>query len=186
LTKEELRWISRLAPSDPVVCPFGRDSKEALERLMEAQRGLEANWPDRFAKAGLRLWVYSVILGAVRELTAPHPPTAHVLVVAAQDYLQRHLAEHIRMPDLVKHIGLGHTQLFHLFKSATGLTPNDYLMRVRVEKAKELLAHPAPSVTDIALATGFSSGQYFSNVFRKYAGQTPREYRRVSCRQTGA
>ena len=60
----------------------------------------------------------------------------------------------------------------------TGLTPNDYLLRLRVKKAQELLAQSRQSLTDVGLATGFSSGQYFSNVFRKYTGQTPREYQR--------
>jgi two-component system response regulator YesN len=66
--------------------------------------------------------------------------------------------------------------------TATGLTPNDCLLRLRVEKAKELLARPGPSVTAIALDVGFSSAQYFSDVFRKYAGKTPREYRQGACK----
>ena len=187
LTKEELHWISRqLATSKPVVCPFGQCLNEALEQLMEAQLGFESNRHSLFVKGRLRLLACSVILGAARELSAPHPPVSNDLVVAAEDYLRRHLAEPVRIPELIKHIGLGHTQLFHLFKSATGVTPNEYLLRLRVEKAKELLARPAPSVTDIALATGFSSSQYFSDVFRKYAGQTPRAYRRESSQRIGA
>jgi two-component system, response regulator YesN len=135
-------------------------------------------------KAIMRLLACAVLLGSIRELTTPHPPTSNSLVCAAQDYLKQHLAEHIHMADLIKHIGLGQSQLFHLFKSVTGLTPTDYLRRLRIEKAKELLAHQAESVTEIALETGFSSAQHFSSVFRKYAGQSPREYRREACLQT--
>ena len=117
---------------------------------MKAQRAYEADGHDGFTKASLRLWASAVILGSIGELTAPHPPASNELVVAAQGYLKQHLAEHIHMPDLIKHIGLGESQLFYVFKSVTGLTPIDYLRRLRIEKAKEHLAAQAESVTDIA------------------------------------
>jgi len=179
LAKEELRWISkRLAQSGAVVCPFGQDLKGPLARLMQEQRAFIANRQDHLVKASLRLWACAVLLGTVRELTTPRPASPAVLVVAAQEYLKQHLAEPIRMTDLIKHIGLGRSRLFESFRSITGLTPNDYLLRLRVKQAQELLAQSRQSLTDIALATGFSSSQYFSNVFRKYTGQTPREFRR--------
>jgi transcriptional regulator GlxA family with amidase domain len=68
--------------------------------------------------------------------------------------------------------------LFQLFKQNTGLTPNDYLQRLRIAKARELLTTTSQSVTEIAFAAGFASSQYFSRVFRKYTGQMPSEYRR--------
>jgi AraC-like DNA-binding protein len=187
LAKEELRWLAqRLATSGPVVCRFSRDLRGVVERLMKAQCEFEANRQSYLAKASLRLWACAAIVGTVGELTAPASPISNELVVAAQDYLKQHLAEPIRMPDLIKHIGLGSSRLFQLFKSSTGLTPNDYLLRLRVDKAKELLAHPGQSITDVALESGFSSAQYFSGVFRKYAGQTPRDYRRAACRRVTA
>jgi len=142
-------------------------------QLMRQQCAFDSNRKARLAKANLRLWACAVVLEAVHELTTPPPPRPDVLVVAAQEYLKQHLGEPIRMPDLIKHVGLGRSRLFESFKSVTGLTPNDYLLRLRVRKAQELLEHPIQSLT-----TGFSSSQYFSNVFRKYTGQTPRECRR--------
>lgn len=53
------------------------------------------------------------------------------------------------------------------------MTPNDYLQRLRVHQARQLLADPARTITDVAFATGFASSQYFSKVFRKYVGVTP-------------
>ncbi len=178
LAKQDLRWLSRcLDQSAPILRPFSSDVKQALERLSKAQQAFAANRHSRFLKATLRLWACALILEAVHELTLPRPSGPNALVVAAKDYLRRHLSEPIRMSDLVKHIGLGQSRLFDLFKSATGLTPNDYLLRLRIEKAKELLAQQRYSVTYIALEVGFSSAQYFSDVFRRYAGQTPRDYR---------
>jgi transcriptional regulator GlxA family with amidase domain len=58
-------------------------------------------------------------------------------------------------------------------KENTGMTPNDHLQRLRVNKARQLLADPARTITDVAFVTGCASSQYFSKVFRKYVGVTP-------------
>jgi len=58
--------------------------------------------------------------------------------------------------------------------------PKDYLVRVRVEKAEELLRQNRRSIIDIAHSVGFNSSQYFSTVFRRYTGQTPAEFRQNS------
>ena len=65
LTKEELHWISRhLSKSKPVVCPFGQDLKEALERLMEAQLGFEAN---RLSLDIIPYWLIPWAFGLIKE-----------------------------------------------------------------------------------------------------------------------
>ena len=82
-----------------------------------------------------------------------------------------------RMDDLVKYVGFSRARMFDMFKAQTGLTPNDYLQRLRVEKAQEQLRQGDLTVTDIALANGFSSGQYFSTVFTRYTGVSPTDFR---------
>ena len=70
-------------------------------------------------------------------------------------------------------MGYGRTQLFHLFKQHTGLSPNEYLVRFRVKKAKEMLTQTSMSIVAVAKATGFSSVSYFNKVFLKYEGSRP-------------
>jgi AraC-like DNA-binding protein len=72
---------------------------------------------------------------------------------------------------------LSRARMFEIFKKETGLSPNDYLQRHRVDCCKELLSGTDRTITDIALETGFGSSQYFSRVFRKYCGLTPMEFR---------
>jgi AraC family transcriptional regulator len=64
------------------------------------------------------------------------------------------------------------------FKQSTGLPPHHFQQRVRIERAKELLADPSLSVTEIALRVGYGSSQTLARVFRKNVGFTPAEYRR--------
>ena len=64
-----------------------------------------------------------------------------------------------------------------MFKSETGLTPNDYVQRLRIGRACEILGGSDESITGIACRMGFSDSQYFARVFRKYMGETPSQYR---------
>lgn len=58
------------------------------------------------------------------------------------------------------------------------LTPHRWLVQRRIARACEMLADPRVSVTEIALACGFSSSQHFATAFRKHMGATPSAYRR--------
>ena len=66
---------------------------------------------------------------------------------------------------------LGSDEL-HLFKQHTGLTPNEYLVRYRIKRAKELVSNSSMPLSKIARSTGFSSESYFRSVFLKYTGRT--------------
>lgn len=77
------------------------------------------------------------------------------------------------MDALVLHMGYGRTQLFHLFKKHTGLSPNEYLVRFRIKKAKEMLSTTHHPVASVAKAVGFTSASYFRSVFLKYEGRRP-------------
>ena len=177
--KHDLDWmVTELERSGLAIHRITSDLKRLLGWLMEAKAGLESDPSSGFLKASLRIWACATLLSAVRELGAPRSLDHGELVVAAKEYLRKNLANSISMSDMVKHIGLGRSRMFDLFKSVTGMTPNDYLLRLRVEKAQELLANSSQSITDIALTSGFSSCQYFDNVFRKYTGQTPQEFRK--------
>jgi AraC-like DNA-binding protein len=67
--------------------------------------------------------------------------------------------------------------LCKMFKKSTGVTFTQYLSRVRVEKAKNLLLNPHLRVSEIAYDVGFQSLTHFNRVFRQVVGQSPSEYR---------
>ncbi len=167
-----------------MVGAFGAKLREVLNRLMEAQWAYAANPHDQLLRFDLRLWCCAAVVGALRELNSNRQSNGecNCLVAAAEEYLKQHLGDPVHMPDLVRHIGLGHTRLWDLFTKATGLTPHNYLLRLRILKAKELLAKPGVPMTEIAMECGFSSSQRFSSVFHRHVGQAPREYRREAFR----
>ncbi len=74
---------------------------------------------------------------------------------------------------------LGVTQFVHHFRQATNLTPAKYFAKARVNRASQLLiSNPQRPITDIAFDCGFSSSQYFTNVFTRQMGISPRQFRR--------
>lgn len=91
----------------------------------------------------------------------------------ATAYIDSHYDRMISLELLSEQLGVSKYHLLRIFKAATGLSPNDYCNRVRIENAMKLLNDTNWSVERIAEQVGFSSGSYFIKVFRKMTGTTP-------------
>ncbi len=104
---------------------------------------------------------------------------AQRLVRQAMAYLHEHYAEPISREDLARHLGMSGDYLTLCFRKEVGMAPIAYLNRYRVNQAKVLLAESDKSVTEIAMAVGFSDSSYFGRVFRRQVGVTPDAYRRT-------
>lgn len=79
--------------------------------------------------------------------------------------------------DIARELHLSRMQLYRKVKNLVGYNVNDYILLVRLQKAKYLLLHETSSIADIAFQTGFSSPAYFSTVFKAKFSITPSEYR---------
>lgn len=93
------------------------------------------------------------------------------------DYINAHLAQDIKLSDLAELLGLSQFHFGRLFKQSVGITPHQYLLQQRVERAKQLLKETELSVMDIALLCGFSSHSHLGKWFRQHTGMTPKTYR---------
>ena len=96
------------------------------------------------------------------------------VVTDMMKYLDAHLHEKLKMRDLVHISGYGATQLNKLFQDKLGLTPIGYLLRTRIKRARQMLNAGEKPITEIALSCGFPSASYFSTVFHKYCGVSPK------------
>jgi AraC family transcriptional regulator len=90
----------------------------------------------------------------------------------------RSLDTELSLQALAKESGYSRVHFIRMFRAATGYAPHNYLLKLRVDRVRELLASPTLSLTDIALECGFSSHSHLSRVFRQVLGSTPSEYRR--------
>lgn len=99
------------------------------------------------------------------------------IIKKAIQYISQNFAGTITLDDVAGHVHLNSAYFSTIFKQSTGSSFKEYLNMVRIEESKRLLANTNYSVIDIALATGFEDQSYFSKVFKKYTGLTPKQYR---------
>ncbi|MBP7902289.1 MAG: helix-turn-helix transcriptional regulator [Spirochaetes bacterium] len=96
----------------------------------------------------------------------------------AAEYINEKYSENISVRDIASVIALSPSHFSRIFKKETGLTPQEYLIRVRLDRAKSFLLRSRKSVTEIALQCGFSSSAHFSSSFIKRYGKTPSEFKK--------
>ena len=93
------------------------------------------------------------------------------------NYVRHHLSEQIRVEEMAEELYLSRPYLSSKFKQETGQTLTDFILNEKTEEAKRLLRYSDKPLSAIGAYLGFSSSGHFSRVFKKYAGQTPGEYR---------
>jgi AraC family transcriptional regulator of arabinose operon len=98
-------------------------------------------------------------------------------VVAAMEYLDRHLQQKTSLDEVAAAVGLSPSRLAHLFKAEAGQTPQTYLEQRRMQRATELLQRTGFSVQQIAAVVGFESPFYFSRRFKAATGRSPSYFR---------
>lgn len=173
------QWVRhRLDPCRPSVHPFSTELQRVVTSLVRTLPAMVAHPRDRLLAARLRLLTCELLIEAAAQVDDTTRAEPDDLVQAVVAFFQTRLDEKIRLGEVARKLGVNRTRLFEQFKRITGQTPNDYLLRVRVERARELMADPGRSITEVALAVGLGSSQYFSTVFRRYTGQTPGDFRR--------
>jgi AraC-like DNA-binding protein len=94
------------------------------------------------------------------------------------DYMRQHLDEPVRAATLATVANMSLPHYFALFKRCIGSTPIDYLIKLRMEHARRLLAETCWSVKQIAASLGYEDPLYFSRVFKSVTQDTPSDYRR--------
>jgi AraC-like DNA-binding protein/ligand-binding sensor protein len=111
------------------------------------------------------------------QVIVQHENAEPPVITRAKEYINEHQTEDLRLGQVAKAV---HTSMFYfckMFKKVTGINFTDYLSRVRIEKAKNLLLNPNLRVSEIAFEVGFQSLTHFNRVFKKILGQSPTEYR---------
>lgn len=102
------------------------------------------------------------------------------------DYIASNLDTNISLSQLATIAGMSPHYFCELFKQSTGRSPHNYILRQRIERAKQRLRDPAGSVLDAALDAGFQNSSHFSRMFRKVEGTSPSRFRADYWTETSA
>jgi two-component system response regulator YesN len=101
-------------------------------------------------------------------------------VLDAIHYVTLHLNRRITLDEVAEHLFMNPSYFSRLFRKETGVTFIEYVNRMKVERAKELLDQTSLPVAKIGEALGYDNHSYFIKMFRSQAGVTPQEYRNGS------
>jgi len=110
-------------------------------------------------------------------------PKLKELIKISVNYIHNNFERDISLGDIAKFVFLSPSYFTRAFKEEMGISPISYLLKVRVERAKELLAETEHKISDIALSVGFSNQQRFNEIFKKYEKVTPLQYRKQASKQ---
>ncbi len=124
----------------------------------------------------LLLKISRLIKGTYRE----HHKSESVYVKKAVEYIHKHYDDDIRVSDIAASVNINVSYLQRLFKISQNCSLVDYLTRYRMDQAKIILANTNIPVIDVCSHVGISSRQYFTYLFKKHTGFTPKEFRQSS------
>jgi len=164
----------RLGAHDPMIEQLALNVRDALSHRDPPSR-MYVDYIARLLAAHL-LRKHSTSAG---DSGAPIGGLKRALVERAIDYMETNLSESLTLADVATASGLSPSHFARRFKSATGAPPHQYLMSMRVERAKRMLAHREP-IAEIALACGFTHQEHLTRIFRRLTGLTPASFRRAA------
>ncbi len=111
--------------------------------------------------------------------------TLRMRTARAVYYMEAHVQEKITEPDMAALCGISTFEFSRVFRREHGMTFREFLMRYRIERARELLHNPAISVTTVASLVGCSDASSFARFFRRYVGMIPSRYQKETHQLNG-
>ena len=161
----------------------GSEKKE-INQL--AERIVEENNENRYAKdlmvhtltVELMIILSRALRGEWEESLSVKNGKAKELVAIAKQFMDENFDQGITVSEAAAYVFLSQGYFTRAFRDETGISPMNYLMKKRIEKACKLLQNNEIKVSAISLQSGFSSPQRFNVAFRKQMGMTPMEYRK--------
>ncbi len=97
----------------------------------------------------------------------------------AIDFMQANLERSIDLPAIAGVTGLSPSHFARQFRVTIGKAPHQYLMQLRIERAKRLLREPGTRVVEVAFACGFANQEHMTRLFKQHCGTTPAAYRNI-------
>ncbi len=171
---------------EPTAAQFERTAKLAAEWGIRVERQelkdayfsgsvLSARQHDSVVKL---LYIFAQHLSLITNQIAVQQQNSEPPVITrAKQFIKEHQTEDLSLGQVAKAVNTSSFYFCKMFKRFTGINFTDYLSRLRIEQARNLLLNPNLRISEIAYEVGFQSLTHFNRVFKKIIGQSPTEYR---------
>lgn len=174
-SKEADVFLNKFISSEGNIININEDSR-FLALMFNVYRELIEDRIDSIYKCSS--YGYQLIMELLNEFTTKVINNEKdTVVVACKSYIDKNYYKPIGLDDLTAITKFSKYHLLRKFKEEMGTTPGNYLIRIRLEKAMELILSTDDSIDTIAKKVGFSCGNYFSKVFRKNIKVSPLEFK---------
>ena len=120
--------------------------------------------------------LHRYILSYARDLQLHNHDDYHKVIERTKDYIQEKYAENLSLERVARESGISACYLSKLFKKEVGMNFKQYVIKVRMEKAKFLLSIGKLNIGEVARACGYSEASYFCRMFKQYWGVLPKEF----------
>lgn len=120
----------------------------------------------------------SNVLNYIYSLTKNNGTNQDLDIDRLISYMLANINDHVSLDALASYANVSKYHLIRLFKEKTGYTPMDYYIRLKIQRACQLLDSSSSTIGSISTALGYSNAYYFSTTFKRVIGQSPQRYRR--------
>lgn len=150
-----------------------------VDQMLEAH---QLSYADELKRNGLLMMAFSDMIedfynNHSTRATQTHLYPGSVYVKHAMEYITDHYNKKLKISELADYIGVNRSYLTSSFKRTIGCSPQEFLVNLRVEKAKSLLRKTDLSINAVANAVGYQDQLAFSKVFKQHCGVSPRAYK---------
>lgn len=155
-------------------------------QLYQVISSMEEVWRRSTDKEKLKVkaFFYSFLLEMLQQKHQGSESSTAEVIKQVIDYMQQHLAEPLSLETLGRAFGYHAQYLARKFKETTGSSPIDFLIRLRIEAACQLLQRTDASIGEIARNVGYEDLFYFNRIFKKNTGLSPSQFKKERQQQT--
>ena len=174
---------------------FGADAKHARLRDLSAFTDADLNWlMERLHKELIRRKASALLVQSIAQAIAVHlarnyaelakelhsgsPSLPGFKLRQITDWMSEHMAEEFDLERLASQARLSKFHFNRLFKNATGMSPSQYHINLRMDAARRMLRETKKSIIAVAMDVGYSNPSHFAKLFRRETGLSPSDYRR--------
>lgn len=125
----------------------------------------------------LYLFLSTLAQSSASKISSNSDVSYKLYIEKSIEFINNNYTNNIKVTDIADYVGLNRSYLSSLFKKTLNLSPQEFLLKFRMNKACELLKIHEHSIGDISRSVGYADPLTFSKVFKKFTGYSPKQYR---------